>query len=102
MLSLLFVLPGLSAQAQSSSCVRDASGALQCASQRTPLPRGGAPLRVVPRNNLTADALRRSNAIAEQRRDAIEQQRRETDARDARQRPQCLDRSGKTASEGCS
>lgn len=89
----LILVPGSGAQAQSSGCVRDSTGALQCTMQRSQPQSGSiAPMRRIPRADLSADALRRSNALVEQRRQLIEQQGRETDEQRARLRQDCIDR----------
>jgi len=92
LLPFLLLVPA-SAQAQLSGCVRDANGALQCTLQRPPISRSVVnPTRSVPRVNLGAEALQRSQALAQQRREAAEQQQPDPNEDRVRARRECLGR----------
>jgi hypothetical protein len=96
----LALAAGSEAQAQLGGCVRDALGALQCTLQRSPQQGIVAPLHRIPRSDLSADALRRSNALAERRRELIDQQHREIDEQRARLRQDCIDRALASGQKG--
>ncbi len=91
LLLLLMIVPG-SAQAQPSGCVRVSSGALQCTQPADPLAGAAPARRPIPRPDLAADALGRTNALVEQRRNALDEHRREADEQRAKLRKECLDR----------
>ena len=102
--ALLLLAVSAQAQGQTSGCVRDAAGALQCSMQRNLAPRSPVDaVRVIPRADLSVDARRRSNALVEQRRDTLDQQRRQVDEQRARFRQECLDRAAVAGGPaGCS
>jgi hypothetical protein len=84
-LSLAFLLGAAPAAAQTSGCVRDASGALHCASRPTTYaPNPGR--RTVSTRDLSAAAIARGRAQAQSMREAADRQRQDTDARASEQR----------------
>ena len=104
LVAALALVPASGASAQMNGCVRDSTGALQCTSQRSPAQQGSlSPIRRIPHAELSAEAYRRSNAIAEQRRQSIEQQGRQADEQRDRLRKECIDRAAAAGEKsGCS
>jgi len=98
---VLLLLPASALQAQTSGCVRDPTGALQCALQPSRTPGGATAFRPISRPDLSRDALRRSDALIERRREAIEQQRRQVDEQRAVAEKDCPDRAPADRPPGC-
>lgn len=68
------------AAAQTSGCVRDASGALQCAPKVTNgNERGVSPIPKLPRRDLAADAVGRAREQAQAMKNAMDRQQQEAD-----------------------
>jgi hypothetical protein len=81
-LALSIALAAGPAAAQTSGCIRDSSGALQCAMRPvTPAERGTVPVRKLPRRDLSADAIARTRAQAQSMADAIDRHRQDADDR---------------------
>ena len=84
-LSLAFLLAAGPAAAQSSGCVRDSNGTLQCAMRSSPS--AVSAVRTPGFNrDLSAAALARARAQSEAMREAADRQRSDSDSRQAQQR----------------
>ena len=84
-LALAFLLAAGPAGAQTSACVRDATGALQCAMRSAPAGVSSV-RRPASHRDLSAAALARARAQSEALREAADRQRSDSDAHLARQR----------------
>ena len=86
-LAFALLLAAGPAAAQSSGCVRDATGALQCGVGSAPSGvNSNIARRAASTRDLSAAALARSRAQAQAMREAADQQRQDSDTREAQRR----------------